>query len=88
LRKLSVSPVIKEYMPRVSIQVSELERLVAYSAGEPVLLNDVMRWFAFDSIDEFAFNEGFDMMKSKTYHPAIVQQNSALALLGCVNSAV
>jgi tryprostatin B 6-hydroxylase len=47
-----------------------------------------MQWFAFDSMGEFAFNENFSMMKTKTWHRAIVQQRSALAILGSLNHTV
>lgn len=47
-----------------------------------------MQWFAFDSMGEFAFNENFGMMKTKTWHRAIIQQRSALAILGSLNHTV
>lgn len=47
-----------------------------------------MQWFAFDSMGEFVFNESFNMMKSGKQHSVIVQQRSALALLGPLNAAI
>jgi tryprostatin B 6-hydroxylase len=47
-----------------------------------------MQWFAFDSMGEFAFNENFSMMRTKTWHRAIMQQRSALAILGSLNHTV
>ncbi|KAK7757123.1 hypothetical protein SLS62_000670 [Diatrype stigma] len=55
---------------------------------QPVLLNDVMMWFAFDSMGEFAFNQNFDMMKMSKWHAIVKQQRSALSLLGPLNPAV
>jgi tryprostatin B 6-hydroxylase len=65
-----------------------LESIIASSAGQPVVPNDIMQWFAFDSMGEFAFNENFGMMKTKTWHRAIMQQRSALAILGSLNHTV
>lgn len=56
--------------------------------GRPVLVNDVMAWFAFDSMGEFMLNTDFDMMKSCTWHPAITQQRRALALLTPMTDAI
>ena len=47
-----------------------------------------MSWFAFDSMGEFMFNSDFDMMRSSTWHPAIVQQRGALALLAPLSDAI
>ena len=47
-----------------------------------------MSWFAFDSMGEFMFNSDFNMMRSSTWHPAIVQQRGALALLAPLSDAI
>ncbi|KAL8951589.1 MAG: hypothetical protein Q9222_002444 [Ikaeria aurantiellina] len=72
-------------MPRILRQVKRLTDLIAKYDGQPVLLNDVMSWFAFDTMGEFLFNSGFDMMHSNSWHPVIVQQRRALALLAPLN---
>lgn len=48
---------IREYLPRIPRQISTLEQVIAQFDAEPVIANDIMQWFAFDSMDEFAFNE-------------------------------
>lgn len=75
-------------MPRILRQIERLANLIAMHDEEPVLLNDVMSWFAFDSMGEFMFNSDFDMMQSSTWHPAIIRQRRALALLAPLNDAV
>ena len=77
-----------EYLPRIRRQVERLADLIASHDCEPVLLNDVMSWFAFDSMGEFMFNSDFGMMSSSTWHPAIVQQRGALALLAPLSDAI
>lgn len=69
-------------------QISTLEQVIAQFGSQPVKVNDIMQWFAFDSVGEFAFNESFNMMENGKLHCAIAQQRSALALLGPLNSAI
>ncbi|RAH58924.1 cytochrome P450 [Aspergillus piperis CBS 112811] len=79
---------IREYVPRILTQIDRLDAIIASAQGQPVVPNDLMPWFVFDSMGEFAFNENFGMMKTQTWHHAITQQRSALAILGSLNHAV
>ena len=79
---------ITEYLPRIEEQVERLADLIASHGAEPLLLNDVMAWFAFDSMGEFMFNSSFGMMETSTWHPAIVKQRGALALLAPLSDAI
>ena len=79
---------IREYLPRIIRQISTLEQVIAHSDSQPLVVNDVMQWFAFDSMGEFAFNENFGMLKLGKWHYAVTQQRSALALLGLLNPAI
>lgn len=79
---------IRNYLPRILRQISTLEQIIALSDSHPLVVNDIMQWFAFDSMGEFAFNENFGMMKSGQWHYAVIQQRSALALLGLLNPAI
>ncbi|KAK9777657.1 putative Tryprostatin B 6-hydroxylase [Seiridium cardinale] len=79
---------IQDYLPRITAQVDVLEQVISTYGTQPVPLNDVMMWFAFDSMGEFAFNQSFDMMKTGKWHEVIKQQRSALSLLGPMNPAV
>lgn len=63
------------------------ETVARYGTG-PVPVNDVMMWFSFDSMGEFAFNQSFDMMKTGAWHNIIKQQRSGLSLLGPMNTVV
>ena len=79
---------IREYLPRILRQILTLEQVSALSGSQPVVVNDIMQWFAFDSMGEFAFNEDFGVMKSGKWHFVVTQQRSALALLGSFNPAI
>ena len=85
---LTSATAIQEYLPRILEQVSTLVELVDQYQGTPVLINDLMAWFSFDSMGEFMFNESFHMMTSRKMHPAIVQQKNALALLGIFTESI
>lgn len=73
---------VESYLPRIVSQVDTFNKLVRSYSGKPVLINDAMAYFAFDSMGEFMFNENFGMMTSNQWHPVIFQQKRALAMLG------
>lgn len=50
--------------------------------GEPILVNDLLYWFAFDSMGEFAFNQDFGMMQHQEWHFAIKLFGRALSIIG------
>ncbi|KAL8906002.1 MAG: hypothetical protein Q9207_002287 [Kuettlingeria erythrocarpa] len=77
-----------QYVPRIREQIERLAKLIASHDSKPVLINDVMSWFAFDSMGEFMFDSSFGMMDSNAWHPAIAQQKAALELLAPMNDAV
>jgi cytochrome P450 len=57
-------------------------------AQKPVLVNDVMYWFTFDSMGEFAFNQDFGMMKRQEWHYAIHLFRRALSVIGPFASTI
>ncbi|KAJ5372970.1 hypothetical protein N7517_004976 [Penicillium concentricum] len=77
-----------QYHRRVVNKVRTLERLVALEDSHPVLINDLMYFFAFDSMGDFAFSEDFGMMKNKRWHSSIAMLRSALTLLGPFSPAI
>lgn len=77
-----------EYEPRVLRKVSGLRERIAQANGQPVLVNDLMRWFSFDLMGDFAFSEDFGMMEKREYHTAIQQLRSAITLLGPFSPAI
>lgn len=84
----SQSLAISEYLPRILAQIDVLQETIARYGTGPVPLNDVMMWFAFDSMGEFAFNQSFDMMKTGSWHSIIEQQRAGLSLLGPMSNAI
>lgn len=76
----SENAAISTYLPRILAQIDVLQETVARYGTGPVPVNDVMLWFAFDSMGEFAFNQSFGMMKTGTWHKVIKQQRSGLSI--------
>ncbi|KAI0969353.1 benzoate 4-monooxygenase cytochrome P450 [Xylaria arbuscula] len=79
---------INTYIPRILSQIKSLQQTIDSFGDSPVPVNDVMQWFAFDSMGELAFNQSFDMLKTAKWHVAAVQQRSAIALLGSFSPTV
>ena len=77
-----------EYEPRVLRKVSNLRERIAQAAGQPVQVNDLMRWFSFDLMGDFAFSQDFGMMERREYHAAIQMLRSAITLLGPFSPAI
>jgi Cytochrome P450 len=79
---------LAEYEPRVLRKVSDLQERIAQANGQPTLVNDLMRWFSFDLMGDFAFSQDFGMMETGEYHSAIKMLRSAITLLGPFSPAI
>ncbi|PYH42553.1 cytochrome P450 [Aspergillus saccharolyticus JOP 1030-1] len=66
------STAIRAYHPRIVRKVSQLVDLIHEKEGQPILINEVMYWFAFDSMGDFAFSENFAMMEKQEWHRIIL----------------
>ncbi len=76
------------YEPRVIRKVYQLQKRIAESQSQPVLVNDLIRWFSFDLMGDFAFSQDFGMMEKREYHRAIQMLRSAITLLGPFSPAI
>ncbi|KAL8728064.1 MAG: hypothetical protein Q9166_005664 [cf. Caloplaca sp. 2 TL-2023] len=83
-----VHQALAEYEPRVLKKVSALRERIMQASSQPVLVNDLMRWFSFDLMGDFAFSEDFGMMQKREYHRAIQMLRSAITLLGPFSPAI
>ncbi|KAJ5715972.1 cytochrome P450 [Penicillium malachiteum] len=82
------SSAIRQYHQRILGKVKTLTDLISENESQPVLINEVMYWFAFDSMGDFAFSEDFGMMKNKKWHQTLWMFRYALALLGPFSPAI
>ena len=69
-------------------KVDTLVDLIIEHSSEPILINDFMYWFSFDSMGDFAFSQDFEMMKKKQWHQTLWMFRYALALLGPFSPAI
>ncbi|KAL8752225.1 MAG: hypothetical protein Q9184_005800 [Pyrenodesmia sp. 2 TL-2023] len=81
---------INLYRPRIDRQIAVLLQRISEAATtrSTVLTNDIMYWFAFDSMGEFAFNQDFGMMRRQEWHFAITLFRRALSLIGPFSPAL
>ncbi|KAL9593418.1 MAG: hypothetical protein Q9179_005896 [Wetmoreana sp. 5 TL-2023] len=79
---------LTEYEPRVLKKVSALRDRILEANPQLVLVNDLMRWFSFDLMGDFAFSEDFGMMEKREYHRAVRMLRSAITLLESFSLAI
>ena len=79
---------LAEYEPRVLRKVAGLRERIARANGHAILVNDLMRWFSFDLMGDFAFSQDFGMMEKNEYNGAFKQLRSAITLLGPFSQAI
>ena len=79
---------LAEYESRVLRKVSSLTERIRQANGQPVLVNDLMRWFSFDLMGDFAFSPDFGMMERNEYLNAITMLRSAITLLWPFSPAI
>lgn len=84
---LSTKALVK-YEARVLRKVRGLYQRVTESKRKPILINDLMRWFSFDLMGDFAFSQDFGMMDRGEYHEAIKMLRRAITLLGPFSPAI
>jgi Cytochrome P450 len=75
---------IASYQDRINRQIKVLMKNLSDSAAakRPVIINEVMYWFAFDSMGEFAFNQDFGMMRRQEWHFAVTLFRRAISIVG------
>ncbi|EHA19270.1 hypothetical protein ASPNIDRAFT_178934 [Aspergillus niger ATCC 1015] len=83
-----MSTAIRQYHHRIIRKVEKLVNLIQAEGHRPILINEVMYWFAFDSMGDFAFSMDFKMMENQEWHQVILLFRSALALLGPLSPAI
>ncbi|KUI58322.1 Tryprostatin B 6-hydroxylase [Cytospora mali] len=72
------------YLPKID----GLKEAINLYEGHPVPINDLMAWYAFDAMGEFAFNQSFNMVKTREWHSVIAQLNKSFKIQGWLAPAV
>ena len=88
--RLILVKALSQYQPRLLKHIYKLEEKIAAAASSerPVLFNDIVNWFTFDTMGDFAFNKDFGMMDSEQWHSVVIMLRSAMTLLGTVSPAI
>jgi hypothetical protein len=68
--------------------VQELDNAIAESIPGTIVINDLMYWFAFDSMGDFGFNQNFGTLKRRKWSDAALYLRSAIGLLGPFSPAI
>lgn len=81
---------IETYRPRLERQVEVLNGIIDKASidGRAVHMNDLMYFYAFDSMGEFAFNKDFGMMRNEQWHDAANMIRRAISILGPMKSVI
>lgn len=80
--------VLPSYYPRLQRQVEVLEHKLGEKSGLPIFVNDLIAFWSFDSMGEFAFNQDFGMMHNEQWHDAIDMIRKATSILGPMKSVI
>src|SRR5690242_3195415 len=79
---------LNEYAPRILRLADAVVGCIRdRGQGTPVLLNDIMSWFAFDAMGEITFGRDFGMLDRQSSKSDLLRQRQALAMLAPVNDA-
>ncbi|KAI1410215.1 putative cytochrome P450 [Hypoxylon sp. FL1857] len=79
---------LAEYLRRTPRQVQTLTEIIDENAYKPMLVNELMYWFAFDSMGDFGFGRDFGMMKNRIWVDGAFYMHSAVTLLGPFSPAI
>lgn len=76
------------YVSRILRHLEALHGFIEKAIGEPIVISDMMSWYAFDAMGDFVYGRDFGMLKSSRWRDVMVQQKKALALLAPLNHTI
>ncbi|KAI0443563.1 benzoate 4-monooxygenase cytochrome P450 [Xylaria telfairii] len=77
-----------QYHARLINQVHLLETIVSETVAQPIDMNELIHWYAFDSMGDFGFGFDFGMMKNRKWADGALYLRSAMTLLGPFSPAI
>lgn len=69
-------------------QAHLLETIISEAGTQPVYMNELIHWYAFDSMGDFGFGFDFGMMKKRKWVDGALYLRSAMTLLGPFSPAI
>ncbi|KAI9151287.1 Cytochrome P469 monooxygenase [Paramyrothecium foliicola] len=82
------STALNEYYTRIGDHVERLTGIIEAQEGRPLAINDLIIWFAFDSMGDFGFGKDFGMLKKQDWIQGVTWMRSAMTLLGPASPAI
>ncbi|KAI0544498.1 benzoate 4-monooxygenase cytochrome P450 [Xylaria curta] len=79
---------VSQYYTRMINQVQMLESIVNETVTQPVHMNELVHWYAFDSMGDFGFGFDFGMMRNRKWVDGALYLRSAMTLLGPFSPAI
>ena len=67
------------------VYADQLERLIAQSEGQPIIVNEYFQWFSFDVMGQVAFSKDFNMLRGGDWHSAIKVLRDGMKIVGPVS---
>ena len=68
--------------------IRRLDSILEESIGSELVVNDLIYWYAFDTMGDFGFNTDFGQLKKRTWHQGALHMRSAIGLLGPISPAI
>jgi cytochrome P450 len=84
---LSISS-LNVYYERMLVQVRALVSIISEQGRQPLVMNDLMYWFAFDNMGDFGFGHDFGMLRNRKPVDGAFYMRSAISLLGPFSPAI
>jgi hypothetical protein len=82
------SAALADYYGRISEHLKVLMKIIEERNGRPIEINDLIIWFAFDTMGDFGFNKDFGMLKGQKWIDGAAWMRSAMTLLGPASPAI
>ncbi|KAH8785239.1 cytochrome P450 [Diaporthe sp. PMI_573] len=86
--KIMIASSVAQYYESILVKVRVLEEIISQSNREPLLVNDLIYYFAFDSMGAFGFGMDFGLMRDRKPIDGFRYMRSALGLLGPFTPAI
>lgn len=62
--------------------------MISEYGEKPVVVNDLLHWFAFDSMGDYGFGQDFGLMRERKWSRAATNLHSSLSVLGYLSPAI
>ncbi|KAI7776264.1 Cytochrome P450 [Diaporthe eres] len=86
--KIMIASSVAQYYESILVKVRALEDIISQSGSEALLVNDLIYFFAFDSMGAFGFGLDFGLMRDRKPIDGFRYMRSALGLLGPFTPAI